>query len=102
MTKKCCKKINKICIQTSFLRILNVFDERKFFVSESKKNKNSKFNPPVEISVNYSVCNPDSCEEQVNVYGTYEIQPTNDSGHDFPKIAQGLPKEENRKVIDKD
>ena len=60
-----------------------------FFVSESKKNKKSKFNPPVEISVNYSVCNPDSCEEQVNVYGTYEIQPTANTENDFPAIAQG-------------
>ena len=75
-----------------------------FFVSESKNNKlnnkkmnnhlskeihNEKFDPPADISVKYSVCNPDSCEEQVNVYGTYEIQPTANTENDFPAIAQG-------------
>ena len=45
---------------------------------------------------------PETVYDMLNKYGTYEIQPTNDSGHDFPKIAQGLPKEENRKVLDKD
>ena len=31
--------------------------------------------------------------DMVNKYGTYEIQPTADSENAFPKIAQGLPKE---------
>ncbi len=62
-------------------------------MSAFKKNKKAKekFNPPLEVSVNYSVCNPDSCEEQVNVYGTYEIQPTANTENDFPAIAQGTP-----------
>lgn len=55
----------------------------------SKEIHNEKFDPPADISVNYSVCNPDSCEEQVNVYGTYEIQPTANTENDFPAIAQG-------------
>ena len=38
----------------------------------------------------------------INKYGTYEIQPTADSDHDFPKIAQGLPSEGNRKLTDND
>lgn len=29
--------------------------------------------------------------EQVNKYGTYNIQPTNDSDNIYPEIAQGLP-----------
>ena len=40
--------------------------------------------------------------EMLNKYGTYEIQPTCDSDNDFPKIAQGLPKQESRKVTDED
>ena len=69
------------------------------------KKKNSKIDKyqveltPSAVSVGDA---PDDSFQLVNKYGTYEIQPTNDSGHDFPKIAQGLPKEENRKVIDKD
>lgn len=35
---------------------------------------------------------PTDCEEMVNKYGTYEIQPTSDSGNVFPTIAAGLPK----------
>lgn len=40
---------------------------------------------------------PDDSFELVNKYGTYEIQPTADTDNPFPKIAQGLPKSENRK-----
>lgn len=35
---------------------------------------------------------PDSCLEQINRYGTYNIQPTADTGNFFPAIAQGLPR----------
>ena len=45
---------------------------------------------------------PEDSFDMVNKYGTYEIQPTADSDNDFPKIAQGLPKEKNRKITDKD
>ena len=45
---------------------------------------------------------PETSFELLNKYGTYEIQPTCDSDNDFPKIAQGLPKEKNRKITDKD
>ena len=67
--------------------------------------KDEKYKAPVDkfqIPANPVYDQPLDCIELINKYGTYEIQPTNDSGHDFPKIAQGLPKEENRKVIDKD
>ena len=44
---------------------------------------------------------PETSYELINKYGTYEIQPTCDSDHDFPKIAQGLPRAENR-ITDND
>lgn len=68
---------------------------------KNKGSKNSK--PNQEIPVNNIVSQPQhSVYELINKYGTYEIQPTADSDNDFPKIAQGLPKQENRKVVDKD
>jgi hypothetical protein len=36
--------------------------------------------------------NPETVSEQLHKYGTYEIQPTQDSDNEFPTIAQGLPK----------
>ena len=44
---------------------------------------------------------PETAEEMVNKYGTYEIQPTADSDHLFPAIAQGLPDEAENIEIDK-
>lgn len=55
-----------------------------------------------EIRATAVMSQPTDSFELINKYGTYEIQPTNDSDHDFPKIAQGLPKRENRKVLDED
>lgn len=43
---------------------------------------------------------PETCDEIINKYGTYEVQDTADSDNDFPKISQGLPtsrKEKNYK-----
>lgn len=34
---------------------------------------------------------PENVFEQLNKYGTYEIQPTADRADYFPAIAQGLP-----------
>lgn len=67
----------------------NKSDNRNLQSYIAKEIHNEKFDPPAEISINYSVCNPDSCEEQINVYGTYEIQPTANTENDFPAIAQG-------------
>lgn len=67
------------------------------------KDKNKKQNNvPTQISANNVVSQPETAYELINKYGTYEIQPTADSDNDFPKIAQGLPKEKNRKIVDKD
>ena len=35
---------------------------------------------------------PESCFDVVNMYGTYNIQPTSDTENRFPLIAPGLPK----------
>lgn len=40
---------------------------------------------------------PETCDELIHKYGTYEIQPTNDSDNDFPKISQGLATDRKRK-----
>ena len=40
---------------------------------------------------------PETCDELLHKYGTYEIQPTDDSDNDFPKISQGLPTSRKRK-----
>lgn len=50
----------------------------------------------------YVPAQPQTVFEQLNKYGTYEIQPTADSDNDFPKIAQGLPKKQKRNNVDKD
>ena len=34
--------------------------------------------------------------ELINKYGTYNIQPTNDSDNEFPEIAQGLSQSSKR------
>lgn len=48
---------------------------------------------------------PETCDELISKYGTYEIQPTNDSDNAFPKISQGLPtsrKKKNYKGFDEE
>ena len=35
---------------------------------------------------------PENVYEQVNKYGTYEIQPTAQAGNEYQAIAQGMPK----------
>ncbi len=53
-------------------------------------SKSKKFN--TEISATPVLSQPKTCFEQINKYGTYEIQPTTDSDNKYPEIAQGLPK----------
>lgn len=33
---------------------------------------------------------PEKTSELINKYGTYNIQPTNDSDNEYPAIAQGI------------
>ena len=51
-----------------------------------KKDAETPFLMPISGS-------PETAEEMINKYGTYEIQPTADSDHMFPAIAQGLPQD---------
>lgn len=39
---------------------------------------------------------PDDSFDLVNMYGTYNIQPTADHGNEYPAIAQGLSKEDQK------
>lgn len=50
---------------------------------------NQKKDMDFEISANSIVGQPENCFELINKYGTYEIQPTNDSDNKFPTISQG-------------
>lgn len=43
---------------------------------------------------------PETAEELVHKYGTYEIQPTLDSDNEFPKIGYNLPTETGKKKRD--
>lgn len=44
---------------------------------------------------------PETCDEILHKYGTYEIQPTAESDNEFPEIAQGLAENDRKKSIDK-
>jgi len=41
---------------------------------------------------------PDSKDDVINKYGTYEVQRTNGTENDFPQIAQGLSKEKKEQL----
>ena len=53
----------------------------------------------LEENVTYIPDNPETPVEMVNKYGTYEIQPTNDTDNEFPTIAQGLPKKVKKPTV---
>lgn len=40
---------------------------------------------------------PETCDEILHKYGTYNIQPTADSDNSYPKISHGLPKSREKK-----
>lgn len=48
----------------------------------------------IDLSMRVSPGQPETAEELLRKYGTYEIQPTADSDNPFPTIAQGLGGEE--------
>ncbi len=62
-------------------------------VENRKKDKNENFSVPVDISAKSYTSTPETAEEMVNTYGTYNIQPTADTDDDFPAIAQGETKQ---------
>jgi len=44
---------------------------------------------------------PDGDDDVINKYGTYEVQRTNGVENDYPMIAQGLSREEARRMAEK-
>lgn len=65
---------------------------------QKSHSKKDPFHDNLTPSANSYITEPEDSFEMVNKYGTYEIQPTNSTENAFPKIAQGLAKEENREV----
>jgi len=65
-----------------------------------KTNNNEDYLTPSANSVQGQ---PQNVFELINKYGTYNIQPTDDSDNSFPKIAQGLarPDKRNKKGVKK-
>lgn len=41
--------------------------------------------------------NPETCDEILHKFGTYNIQPTAESENNFPKISHGLPTSRKKK-----
>ncbi len=76
-------------------------DNRPENESHLKANHNSKskespkdsenFSPPISIPATPFRSCPETCEEMINTYGTYNIQATANTANDFPTIAQGTP-----------
>ncbi len=62
------------------------------------KKKHERNQTEMEKQIIYG--QPDTAEELVHKYGTYEIQPTLDSDNEFPKIGAGLPTETAKKQRD--
>ena len=54
----------------------------------------NKFHVPSDPSAEAWDSTPDTAEEMINTYGTYEIQATADTEFMFPAISQGLPSED--------
>ena len=51
--------------------------------------KNNKNDYNSELSAENFTRNPETVDEMLNSYGTYNIQPTAATDNDFPAIAQG-------------
>ena len=58
---------------------------------EMNSEQRANFSPPLEIPATPFRSCPETCEEMINTYGTYEIQATANTENDFPAIAQGTP-----------
>ncbi|MBO5747242.1 MAG: hypothetical protein J6S13_09190 [Clostridia bacterium] len=67
--------------------------DNEFINGKKHREKKRNFNVTENPRAQSWDPTPDTAEEQVNTYGTYEIQATADSEFDFPAISQGLPSE---------
>ena len=63
-----------------------------------KMEKNKKLSNLTEMRLVNIKNPPETAEELVNCYGTYEIQPTADTDNSYPAISQGF----NKKTIKTD
>ena len=65
------------------------------FINAKKEHKKDR---GISVSIDPSAASwdstPNTCEEMINTYGTYEIQATADTEFMFPAISQGLPSED--------
>lgn len=65
------------------------------FINSKKEHKKDR---GISVSIDPSAASwdstPNTCEEMINTYGTYEIQATADTEFMFPAISQGLPSED--------
>lgn len=68
--------------------------DNEFMDKHAQNERENKFSVPIDIAATAWDRTPDTSEEMVNAYGTYEIQPTSDTDYPFPAISQGLPSEE--------
>ena len=57
--------------------------------TQGSKGKAVNFRAPAELSALPYCTNPETCEEMLNTFGTYNIQPTANTDNEFPAIAQG-------------
>ncbi len=67
--------------------------DNEFINGKKHREKRQRFNVTDTPSAQNWDRTPDTATEQINTYGTYEIQPTAVSEFDFPAISQGLPSE---------
>ena len=58
--------------------------------------KSKKPNLNTEMSLENQHRPPETAEEMVNCFGTYEIQPTADTDNQYPAIAQGYNKKQQK------
>ena len=65
------------------------------------KKKNKGFPGDATPDVHHFGGIPQDCFDMVNMYGTYNIQPTANTENVFPLIAPGLPKEYRHMKLDK-
>lgn len=65
--------------------------------SENSKNSENKNQSSIKVDISSDPVygEPQDVFDMVNKYGTYNIQPTSDTHHDYPKIAQGLSETQN-------
>ena len=67
--------------------------DNQFVNVKKHREKKQDFKLSVEPSSESWDPTPDTADEMVNTYGTYEIQATADTKNRFPAISQGLPSE---------